>query len=358
MFFPQYRAEVLAAFLPLLTESLRIAFPTYGEDQIVVRVNRDSPIELFVAVGPFRATVREDPGIDGSVFLVLTQFIEQTPREMQMGSGFRPEMQGGAGELHAVLSGLHARLLRLEGKSGESAVGFVRGREEGAHNGRWGSREADCLDLMLNHLAQYHPLKFVEGTRPQDTLWFVINEFKRCAFNTATFKKNVFEKYCSRLVLCEVVTSEESPAIRLDKLDDAYQARPRSEQETDLVQFQWFILKHLLLDVMVCTYLSKITHDEDRVIDVFQNRPEIYPRIWNIVNTDVDSNRYSKEWVRSVKSEMEAYKSMEGSTEAKDALLETLKGDILHYEEDRSEEARSKIAGSDRQIRSLLSGRR
>ena len=114
MMYPQYRAEVLAVLVPLLTEGLRVACPVYDEDQVVVRVVRDSPIELFVAVGPFRATVREDPGAQGSIWLVLTQFTEQTPREMQMGAGFRPEIRGDAGDLHALLSGLHARLLRLE----------------------------------------------------------------------------------------------------------------------------------------------------------------------------------------------------------------------------------------------------
>lgn len=112
--YPQNRAQVLEALVPVLTEGLRTAYSANKEDQVVVHVVQKEPIELFVAMGPYRATVREDRGLDGSIWIVLTQFTKQMSKEMQVAATFGPHIQGDAGDLHALLSALHTRLLRLE----------------------------------------------------------------------------------------------------------------------------------------------------------------------------------------------------------------------------------------------------
>lgn len=244
-------------------------------------------------------------------------------------------------------------------KFGNSAS-YVRTREEGVHNGRWRGKDADFLDLILNHLAENYPLEPLITERPQDTPWFLINEFKKCAFNTTIFKNFLFDRFRIKFALCSVITEDTNPpAVRLDKLDELLRARPTSNSGTDDVTVHKGYIEKLLKDVLFCTYLSNITHDEYKVMDVMTNQRELYENIQSFIYLGLHLHKYSREWVHSVQSEIREYKSMAGSREAKDARLEQLKFDILHYEENRSNE-RSRLFFDEcvRDIRNLLSGRR
>ena len=194
-----------------------------------------------------------------------------------------------------VISLLSARVSLLEGRfrkgKAESATSFVQGREEGAHNGRWQGKDADFIDSILNYLAEYYPLEPLIGEEPQDTPWFVINEFKKCALDTTSIKTHLLEKLYHDLSFCYG---------QLDYIDKALHVNSTSNLSIDDTTNHKKGIRMLLNNVQVCTYIANITHDERKVIHIMTTQNDKYIRIFNIVFFTLKKHKYSVEWIESI----------------------------------------------------------